>query len=107
MVVIEDLLRYVKKRKSQNRQVGYFSPLRNFNCSYLKIGLCDLFPVLFECITYMNKRLVTFCKINDPISRTITFLTKYIICVLRKFGNFACLVCFTQINTDKTCQACF
>ena len=35
--------------------MNYFSPHANFNCPYLKIGLCNLFPVLLECITNMIK----------------------------------------------------
>ena len=44
----------VFKKKSQNRQMSYFLPYANFNCPYLKIGLCNLFPVLLECITYVT-----------------------------------------------------
>ena len=41
----------VQGKKSRNRQMSYFSPNANFNCPYLKIGQCDLFTVLLECIT--------------------------------------------------------
>ena len=27
----------------------------NLNCPYLKIGLCNLFPVLLECVTYVEQ----------------------------------------------------
>ena len=52
MEVKEDLLWYVKEQKSQNH---HFAPYANFNCPYLKIGLCDLFPLLLECITYADR----------------------------------------------------
>ena len=41
MEVIENILRCVKKQKSQNQQMSYFSPYFNFSCPYLKIDLCD------------------------------------------------------------------
>ena len=52
MEVIENILKYVEKNK--NRKIDeqvIFHPYASFNCQYLKIGLCDLFPVLLECIT--------------------------------------------------------
>ena len=54
MEVIENILWYVNKQKSQNGQMSYFSTYANFNCPYLKIGLCFLFPVLLECITILT-----------------------------------------------------
>ena len=33
--------------------MGCFSPHANFNCPYLKIGPCDLFPVSLERVTLM------------------------------------------------------
>ena len=43
-----------QNQKCKNRQMSYFHPYANFSSPYLKIGLCDLFPVLFECITYRH-----------------------------------------------------
>ena len=44
----------VFEKTPENRQEGLFKfhPYANFNCPYLKIGLCDLFPVLLTCITF-------------------------------------------------------
>ena len=54
----KNILRNVKKKKKekkiQNLQMTYFSPYANFSCPYLKIGLCDVFPVLLECITILS-----------------------------------------------------
>ena len=45
---------YVKTLKiSKLTDDLYFTPVANFNFPYLKIGLCDLFPVLLEFITYV------------------------------------------------------
>ena len=58
MEVIEDTLRYVKSKNLKINRWVIFHPYANFNCLYLKIGQCDLFPVLLECITWEenNKR---------------------------------------------------
>ena len=52
MEVTEDIEIH-KKQKSQNRQMSHISPYVHFNCPYLKIGLCDLFLVLLEYVTYI------------------------------------------------------
>lgn len=56
MDVIENILRFVKKHKSQSQQTGYFSPYANLNCLYLKIGLCNFSLALDFCflITFVN-----------------------------------------------------
>ena len=52
MEMTENTLRYVKKNRNLKIDRWYiFHPYTNFNCPYLKIGLCDLFPVLLVCIT--------------------------------------------------------
>ena len=49
--VIDNILSYIQKNLKINRWV-IFHPYAIFNCPYLKTGLCGLFPVLLECITY-------------------------------------------------------
>ena len=50
-------IKVCKKNLKINRWV-IFHPYANFNCPYLKTGLCDLFPILLECITYTQTRHV-------------------------------------------------
>ena len=40
--------------------MSYFSPYANFSCPYLKIGLCNMFPVLLDCITNVNIHIDMF-----------------------------------------------
>ena len=43
------------EKKQKNLKINIwdiFHPYANFSCPYLKIGLCDLLPVLLDCITY-------------------------------------------------------
>ena len=46
MEVIEDIIRYIRKQKSQNQQASNFHPYANFNWPYLKSDVCDLFRVV-------------------------------------------------------------
>ena len=48
------LSKVCKNQKSQNPQMGNFSTHANFNCLYLEIGPCNLFPVLSESITNVS-----------------------------------------------------
>ena len=41
-----------KSKISKSTDESFFHPYDNSNCPYLKIGWCDLLPVLLECITY-------------------------------------------------------
>ena len=53
MVGIEDIFRYVKNpntSKSTDQWVTFY-PYANFNHQCPKVGPCDLFPVLFKCVT--------------------------------------------------------
>ena len=55
-----------------------FHPYANFNCLYLKMGLCNLFPVLLECITitevlFMNPTF-TWCSHDQAKSLKKCFL---------------------------------
>ena len=54
MEVIENILGFAKKKKKNLIIDGWviFHPYANFRCPYLKTGLCNLFPVLLECITH-------------------------------------------------------
>ena len=62
MEVIEDILRYVKK----NLKIDKMSNLSLLcQLQYLKIGLCNLFPALLECITYSS--LTSHCQSGDQI----------------------------------------
>ena len=45
MEVIENIIRYVKNKNLKIDRWLICHPYANFNCPYLKIGLCDLFPV--------------------------------------------------------------
>ena len=42
-----------------------FHSYANFNCSYLKIGLCDLFSVLFERIAYVGAHRIAYWMIKS------------------------------------------
>ena len=56
MEVIEDISRYVKKQKfSKSTDESFSTPMPKTICPCLKIGLCNLFPALLECITYLFK----------------------------------------------------
>ena len=46
--------------------MSHFLPYATFNYPYLKIGLCDLFPVLLECITYYY--VTTYIYMTQKIS---------------------------------------
>ena len=51
MDVIENIFWYVKKISKKNLKINRWAIFRyyaNFDYEYLKIGLCDLFPVLFS-----------------------------------------------------------
>ena len=48
--------------------MSYFYRYANFNCPYLKIGLCDLLLVLLECITSCNPNTIKSHKILQKLS---------------------------------------
>ena len=68
MEVIENILKYEKKNLKIDEWV-IFHPYANFNCPYLKIGLCDMFPVLLECITNeVNCKTLRFFFFQSRVS---------------------------------------
>ena len=57
MKTTENILKFVKKKKKKTLKINrwvIFHSIHQLQSPFLKIGLCELFPVLLECITYMD-----------------------------------------------------
>ena len=60
MEVIENILRYVKKQKSQNQQMSYFSPLCQLHLSISQNRPVQLVACLLECMSFHQHLLSSF-----------------------------------------------
>ena len=101
------------KTKIWNRQMSYFSPYANFNCPYLKIGLCDLFPALLECIiitgqySYMPESQTHWGEYNEILNSPKTHFHIQVMtngslfcgCMAFRFTLILTVMTFVRCNT--------
>ena len=119
MEVIENILRYIKNKNLKIDRKIIFHTYANFSCLYLKIGLCDLFPVLLEgvhhkmwisfhsgCINFKWSSLMLMMS-QGPDTRRLVFQVP--LCHWFNIETFQPYTGISEfcVTLDSVCSNCF